>query len=276
MIDIFKIERAFLEFFDRDDQSEFKAQFWRLLEDKYQLKRTELITGAKLLQDNLLAQFTSDLAKLQSGEVLQHLVGFEWFAGKTFKVGPEVLIPRPETEELLHIIRRRLPNAPRIIDLATGSGCIAISLKTDSNEVFALEKSSEALKIARENAQEWNVSIHFIEDDILMPEKDWPQSMDLIVSNPPYVRVLEREQMDKRVYDKEPAMALFVSDEDPLIFYRLISDYAKAALNEGGVMALEINQYLSEETVSLIGLNFKSVELIHDQFGNPRFIWAKK
>lgn len=276
MKDLFTLEKEFLSSFDTKHRAEYQAQFWRLLEDKFSLKRIDAVSGLKSLSNNDLSLFTSGLNRLKNGEVLQHLVGWELFAGRRFKVNSEVLIPRPETEELVYLVQENFGDAKRIIDLATGSGCIGVSLKKKTNTVYALEKSSAALKIARFNADALGAEVEFIQDDLLEPKLDWPIEMDLVISNPPYVTWKEREDMDARVYEKEPEMALFVPDNDPLVFYRRIKAYASEALMKGGVLALEINQYLSEETKDLIEEDFDHVEILQDQFGKPRFIWAIK
>ncbi len=253
-----------------------EQQFYRLLEDKYRFRRIDLIGGFKSLSPDILNQFQADLNLVVKGEPLQYLIGKVQFADRTILVNSAVLIPRPETEELVHLIESRIPEFKKGIDLATGSGCIALALCKEGREISALEKSKAALELAKKNAQINELDLNFIADDILKPKEPWPHGLDLIVSNPPYVRLSEKEAMSASVYAKEPQMALFVDDKDPLVFYKAISRYAQHTLKGGGVLALEINQYLGQETQSLVQEYLSKVELLNDQFGNPRFIWARK
>lgn len=276
MQDYFQIEKQFLAQFPAEEQTEFKAQFWRLLADKYGLKRIDVIGGLKTLSKSEIVLFKADLSSLTEGEVLQYIIGWEYFAGNKFIVDSSVLVPRPETEELVYLLKDRCADAKRIIDLATGSGCIALSLSNGSNTVYALEKSLEALKIARMNAGQLKRSVIFIEDDILKPGQKWPEKLDLIVSNPPYVLWSEKGEMSARVFGQEPEMALFVPDKDPLLFYKPIALYAEKALNDKGVLALEINPMFGKDLMRLLKDSFRSVDLLEDQFGKSRFIWAIK
>jgi release factor glutamine methyltransferase len=193
------------------------------------------------------------------------------------KLSPDVLIPRSETEELIDLVWQRLESkAQKAIDLGTGSGCIALSLAQKIPVVYGLDKSAAALEIARYNAQEHQLSINWIEDDILNPQKAWPRDLDLIISNPPYVRDLERKDMEANVLQHEPHMALYVSNEEPLIYYRAIAHYAAKALKPEGLLALEVNQYLGEDLKALLKLSFEEVELLEDSFSNLRFAFCRR
>tara|TARA_R110002167_G_scaffold61604_1_gene173973 strand:- start:1932 stop:2795 length:864 start_codon:yes stop_codon:yes gene_type:complete len=219
------------------------------------------------------------LSQLKQERPIQHILGKAHFCELEFRVDENVLIPRPETEELVYwIINEVQKGDPReevkILDIGTGSGCIAISLAKNlpNAKVYALDISKKALQIARENAMDNGVDIVFLEADILSLEglKD---KFDVIVSNPPYVRELEKLEMKNNVVEHEPGLALFVSDGDPLIFYKKITRFSLSHLKKGGVLFFEINQYLGEEMKQLLEAeNFSEIELRKDMFGNDRML----
>jgi len=269
------LKRQFLSGFKEDERSEAANRFHYLLGEKYKYSTLSFLKGSYFPSEKLSA-FKDDLQKLREDQPVQYLVGEVIFDGLIIKVSPAVLIPRIETEEFVDRLLSLQPQANRAIDLATGSGCIALSLARDYQEVYALEKSASALEVARENALLNKLNPHFIEDDILDPEKEWPLNMDVIVSNPPYVRYLEKEEMKANVLNYEPKLALFVDDNDPLIFYRAICEYAKGALNPGGLLAFEINQYLVSEMKELLGAYFKNYWLEKDGANNYRMAFARK
>lgn len=276
MKDLPTLLRNFLNQYDEEERMEMRSRFYRLLEDKYDLKHLDILSGLKSLSANDLISFEKDLKRLSSGEVLQYIIGWQNFCGMQIKVNKAVLVPRPETEELVDIAFREAKAIDKAIDLGTGSGCIALALKNRFKKVYALEKSQEALELAQENTRNLNRSIEFIWDDMLNPIEEWPGDLDLIVSNPPYVKQGEARAMEAAVKYGEPQMALFVEDDDPLLFYRAIKEYALKALNSNGVLIVEINQYLGEETKSLFAEAFENTRLLQDQFGNDRFVVAKK
>lgn len=220
-----------------------------------------------------------DIQRLKRFEPIQYIYGVAHFYKLKFKVNSHVLIPRPETEELVDLILKQTPpNQLNIMDIGTGSGCIAISLASylPNAHVYAMDVSSEALKMARENADLHQVKIQFLQENILRIS-DLPVKFDIIVSNPPYVRELEKNEMQANVLDYEPKLALFVSDEDPLIFYKKIAALAFQNLNPNGLLCFEINQYLGVETVqSIRSAGFNNVKLIPDFLGQNRFIFASK
>jgi release factor glutamine methyltransferase len=199
-----------------------------------------------------------------------------------FEVNENVLIPRPETEELVEWILESQKSKVKsqklkILDIGTGSGCIAISLAKNipNATVFAIDISEKALATAKKNAEINGVNVTFLEKNILETE-DLEQQFDIIVSNPPYVRELEKEEIKKNVLDNEPHLALFVEDNDALIFYRKIAELAQKNLVENGQLFFEINQYLGTETVDLLEkMNFKNIELRKDIYGNDRMIKAE-
>lgn len=219
------------------------------------------------------------IGRLKLEEPIQYILGTTEFYGYTFNVNPGVLIPRSETEELIGWIKETYTSNPEklsILDIGTGSGCIAITLKKEiSNaEVSAMDISEKAIKTATKNASSNNVSVNFIEHDILS-KASIECNFDVIVSNPPYVRNLEKEEIKNNVLNNEPHLALFVEDDNPLIFYKRIADFAKEHLKKDGTLFFEINQYLGEETKQmLLDKGFKDVVLKKDLFGNDRMIKA--
>jgi len=225
-------------------------------------------------------QFQKAAGRLLKQEPIQYIIGTTYFYGNTFKVTPATLIPRPETEELVDwIITDHPKTSAAILDIGTGSGCIAISLAKEllNTDVSAIDFSSDALAIAATNASQIGASIHFVEQDILSALK-LKSDYEIIVSNPPYVRELEKKEMSSNVLDFEPNSALFVSDNDPLIFYRKIAELIVASyLNSPKKRFLyyEINEYLADETVTMLSLlGFHSIEIKNDFRNKPRMLKA--
>ncbi len=234
-----------------------------------------------LRQESELPEFAQDkvadiIARLRRHEPLQYIVGSARFHGHKFKVTPAVLIPRPETEQLVDIIvDENTASDLRVLDMGTGSGCIAISLARVLKfaQVEALDVSRDALAVARENAATLKAKVRFFESDMLSPQP--PARYDIIVSNPPYICWSEREAMDRNVKDYEPGQALFVPDNDPLLFYKAIAPYAAQSLERGGRLYLEINQRFGNEVKRLLEDNgFDEVRIIEDSFGKVRFAAA--
>ncbi|HTD98098.1 MAG TPA: peptide chain release factor N(5)-glutamine methyltransferase [Mucilaginibacter sp.] len=222
------------------------------------------------------------LARLKTGEPLQYILGHTEFYGLPFKVNPSVLIPRPETEELVEWIISSVGSsqltAGNILDIGTGSGCIAVSLKKNIKDanVSALDISAKALQTAKENAELNNVDIDFILMDILNFNSEIEiQKFEIIVSNPPYVTLEDKKQMHSNVTDFEPHTALFVPENDPLIFYKAIADFAITNLEKGGLLFFEINENYGEQIVDLLTYkSFKNIELRKDMSGKGRMIKA--
>nr|WP_319272589.1 peptide chain release factor N(5)-glutamine methyltransferase [uncultured Draconibacterium sp.] len=218
--------------------------------------------------------------RLKTHEPIQYILGVAEFYGLQLNVKPGVLIPRPETEELVEwISKTEIPKPAKILDIGTGSGCIALALKnvlTTAN-VQAVDVSETALLLATENAGKNKLNVEFEHADILKwQERSWPH-FDVIVSNPPYVMEREKQQMEANVLKHEPELALFVSDTDPLIFYRTIAQFASKQLNDGGYLFFEINENLGDEMVALVKqLGFKSIELRRDLNGKNRMLKCQK
>jgi release factor glutamine methyltransferase len=220
--------------------------------------------------------------RLKHSEPIQYITGHTSFYGLTFKVNPSVLIPRPETEELAELVIREQADTPvRILDAGTGSGCIAVALAhhLPKAEVVAADISEEAIRTAEENAQLNSVSVAFLVADILSTEAldtAIEGRFDVIVSNPPYVRESEKASMGKNVLLYEPAAALFVPDNDPLVFYRAIVRLCREKLRKNGRLYVEINENLGKETAALLQEDGFVAELIRDLSGKDRFIKAHK
>ena len=262
------------------DEMEVESFFYLILENQRQLRRIDLALDIDL-------QFSAEeiliwnviLEKLQLEIPIQYILGTTHFYGLEFNVNENVLIPRPETEELVEWIISSAVNMLKftnlkILDIGTGSGCIAISLAKNipNAEVFAIDISDKALATAKENADLNEVAVAFIQKNIL-ETNDLEQQFDIIVSNPPYVRNLEKAEIKSNVLANEPHLALFVEDNDALIFYRKIAELATKNLSLEGKLFFEINQYLGKETVELLEkMHFKNIELRKDIYGNDRMI----
>jgi len=269
----------FLELSEFYPETEIQSFFNILIQHKLNLSRVDLALQPSLEFNNSEFDFFKKaLTNLKKQIPIQYIIGETEFYGLNFNVNSNVLIPRPETEELVDWILKDCQNSPsiKILDIGTGSGCIAISLAKNlpNAEVFALDISSEAIKTAKSNATINNVTVNFMEADILSLTK-LPHKFDVIVSNPPYVRELEKEQMQTNVLANEPHLALFVKNDNPLLFYDKIANLAKLNLNKGGHLYFEINQYLGTETVELLKLKgFKNIQLKKDIFEVDRMTKA--
>jgi release factor glutamine methyltransferase len=230
-----------------------------------------------LIEQDPLDNFHNILAQLKLGKPIQYILEEAHFYGLRFKVSPDVLIPRDETEELVDLIIRDVKSAPEIsktlLDVGTGSGCIAISLKSkiERLQVSALDVSAGALAIAKENAHFHQLPIEFIQADVLNYQT--AEKFDIIVSNPPYIREGEKEAMSINVLEHEPHTALFVSNEDPLIFYKAIATLALKSLNPSGRLYFEINEHLGPEMVEMArGMGFRHIRLIKDMQQKDRIL----
>jgi release factor glutamine methyltransferase len=236
------------------------------------------------LQDSIsieeVEQYSLILERLLKAEPLQYVLSEAYFYGLKFKVNSAVLIPRPETEELVELALNTLKNTPsklNILDIGTGSGCIAITLKhsLSNADVYAMDISPEALDIANQNAINNNTKVHFLEADIRAYKSN--EKFDLIISNPPYVTNREGVHMDKNVMNYEPHLALFVADDSPLEFYIAITAFASQNLNKNGFLFFEINANFGKETANLlIDKSFTDIQILKDMQGKDRFISARK
>ena len=262
------------------DENEVESFFFILTEYLHNLKRIDLALNPSFeISEAEVQKWESIISELKTEKPIQYIIGETWFYDSKFYVNEHTLIPRPETEELVDwIFATEKKNDKKekltILDIGTGTGCIPISLKKNlpQAEVSAIDVSEEALKVAQRNALENKVEINFILQNILETE-DLKQQFDIIVSNPPYVRNMEKQENKKNVLAFEPHLALFVEDNDALLFYRKIAQLALKSLTPNGLLFFEINQYLGKETVELLeNLGFKNIELKKDIYGNDRMI----
>lgn len=275
------------------DQQEIESFFFILTEHLHQMKRIDVALHPDFnLSNDHLAKWMEIIQQLKEEKPIQYIVGEAWFYGLRFEVNENTLIPRPETEELVAWILNspiiHHPTSITILDIGTGTGCIPISLKTNlpQAKVSAIDVSEKAVQVAKRNAKFNEVEINFIQANILEVEDlsklstsnfQLSTNFDIIVSNPPYVRHLEKTEIKKNVVDYEPHLALFVDDSDALLFYRKIAQLALLNLAPNGFLFFEINQYLGKETVELLGnLGFKNIELRKDIYGNDRMIRCEK
>lgn len=266
------------------DEKEIESFFYIILEQFHNKKRIDLALNPEMEMDALqLLRWETVLSELKKEKPIQYILGETEFYGLRFLVNENTLIPRPETEELVEWIIESTNYELRVtklkvLDIGTGSGCIAISLAKNllNAQVSAIDVSEKALAIANKNAEINEVEVNFILKNILETE-DLENQFDIIVSNPPYVRNLEKSEIKPNVLEFEPHLALFVDDNDALLFYRKIAQLAQKNLSENGKLFFEINQYLGKETVELLAyLGFKNIELKKDIYGNDRMIKCNK
>ena len=261
-------------------KEEVDSFFFILIEHYFGISRIQLAVDHDLVaQDS--EKLTNALSLLKQHVPLQYIIGETEFYGLPFKVSQDVLIPRPETEELVAWILNKVSTEDTIsiLDIGTGSGCIAISLAKHliNAKIYALDVSAKAIKIAKQNAAMHGVDVEFIEADILMDNLSDYRSLngefDIIVSNPPYVREKEKQLMKPNVLDNEPHLALFVKDENPLLFYDAITRFASRNLKSQGQLYFEINEYLGRDMIVLLNDNkFEHIELKQDIFKKDRMI----
>ena len=253
----------------------------RLIEHFFNLTPAQrVLAGIEPVQDSARIKVESAVAELMKNVPLQYVIGKAWFMDMEFDVNRSVLIPRPETEEMVSLILKDLANRAvqpmRILDVGTGSGCIAVSIKKNSpeSELLAIDISQEALQVAKANATKNNVDVTFLRIDILDTESwsDLPE-FDLIVSNPPYVTESEKKLMLPNVLDYEPHKALFVADEDPLVFYQAIMLFAKSKLRKKGHLWFEINEKFGLQMKELAFYQgFREANIIFDFRIKSRFL----
>ena len=267
------------------DAGEAQAIVRTVLDVEYGMTLTDIICGkVNELSSDEERILEEIIARLQNGEPVQYVLGEADFAGRTFHVEPGVLIPRPETAELCQWIEEDVSSLEaderkQILDICTGSGCIAITLGLNipNSEVTGWDISEDALRIAQGNVEMLkarNVRIEY-QNALMLPKT--AETADIIVSNPPYICEKEKADMEKNVLEHEPSIALFVPDEDPLKFYRAIAEYASSALKPEGALYFEINPIYEKETREMLEeLGFKDIETKEDAFGKKRMMKAMK
>ena len=273
----------------RYDEGEAKAIARMTYEVRFGLTFSDLCLGkdTQLSADDQ-TELEEIAQRLSKGEPIQYVLGQAEFCGRTFLVNEAVLIPRPETEELCRWIaesekRKVISDKCSILDIGTGSGCIAITLAAEmlGAGVTAWDISKDALEVARENAKRTNVHVSFEQVDALHLTSDILHQtsgvFDLIVSNPPYICNKERATMETNVLEHEPHTALFVPDDDPLLFYRAIAQYGQTALKEGGWLYFEINPLYADALADMLRMmSYHDIEIKEDQFGKQRMMRARK
>jgi release factor glutamine methyltransferase len=261
------------------EENEAKSIVYLLLEHDLNLSKTDILLDENI---NQVFDFQDIIVRLKNQEPIQYIIGETEFYRRKFEVTPDTLIPRPETEELVQLVvscwKSAIANSLiPILDIGTGSGCIAISLACElpNSQVYAYDISEEALKVAQKNAQLNNANVVFEQIDILNNPPSSVSPFSIIVSNPPYVMNAEKSAMEQNVLDYEPHLALFVEDSNPLIFYKAIAEFAYKNLTDKGLCVVEINQAFGLETAELFwNQGFRSVEVVKDMFGKDRFVKA--
>lgn len=253
------------------DEAEIQAIFRYYIEIKLNILDSFLFNDNQIQYE--IESFDKDLEDLIKGKPIQHVVGKAFFYDYFFHVNEHTLIPRPETEELIYLITEQYPKETplKIIDLGTGSGCIPITLNKlfPNSEVTAIDISEEALKVAKRNNEILETKVKFIQQDLLQ-DFNLNEEFNIIISNPPYIRDLEKKDMHRNVLDYEPHLALFVSDDDPLIFYRRVAEFGLKHLKPNGKIFCEINQYLGMETKEMFLNHYKNVVIHKDISSNDR------
>jgi release factor glutamine methyltransferase len=263
----------------KEEKSELQSIIYLLLEKKLGLSKTEILAG-KVISSLRSDIFDSIIRQINDHTPIQYILGEAEFYGRPFKVTPCTLIPRPETELLVNkiiseVLKRELPS-PKILDIGTGSGCIATTLALEilHSMVQATDLSKEAIIVAQENAKELNASVNFAVHNILT-EEIYPGKFDLIVSNPPYISAEEKTAMKKNVLDYEPHLALFAPANDPLAFYKAIALKGKSALTHDGSVWVEINERFGKEVMSIFkNQGYSSVHIIKDLDNKDRIACA--
>lgn len=259
------------------EEEEVKSIFSISVEHLLQLRRSQLMLNwEKEAEPETLRSFLAVLEGLKAQKPIQYLLGEAFFYGSVFKVNEAVLIPRPETEELVDWILEEKAPSTVVIDFGTGTGCIAISLKKHLKDasVTAVDISEEAIRTASENALINQTEVSFLHADILTFQSE--TKFDIIVSNPPYITEKERAEMQQNVLAHEPHLALFVTNERPLVFYEAVADFALGNLQENGSLFFEINEYLAKETIQMLkDKSFVFIELRKDMQGKDRMIRAR-
>ncbi len=288
----------------RYGSGEARALYELIMERRFGLSRTDILLGKDTtLSAEDKAELEIIVDRVAKGEPVQYVLGCADFCGREFLVGPGVLIPRPETQELVRLVEQHLALGSTVLDIGTGSGCIAITLALAGYEVTALDVSDVALSFARRNAERLGAEVEFVKGDILKEKSEklkvknnsnlpketenesnsdyslftFHFSLDAIVSNPPYICESEASAMDGNVLDHEPHLALFVPDHDPLLFYRAISEFGLEHLAADGLLFFEVNRAYAEQVAELLlQKGYRETKIVKDQYDNNRFVWARK
>ena len=269
---------------------EARALYELVMQRRFGLSRTDVLLGKDM---NLSADDKAELQiiidRIAKGEPVQYVLGCEEFCGHLFLVGPGVLIPRPETQQLVELVQQHIVPGSKVLDVGTGSGCIAITLALLGYHLTAIDVSEEALSYARKNAERLGAKVDFGNEDIISAVANSSliygehsrttlhSSLSCIVSNPPYICRKEAAEMEENVLEHEPHLALFVPDDDPLLFYRAIADYGLQHLTLGGMLFFEANRAYAGEVGELLRQKgYTDIKIVKDQYDNDRFVCAVK
>lgn len=260
-------------------EKEIEAIFFTVLEDIFQINKTQYLIHSDLDSDFDFVKILETVERLKNFEPVQHITGFAHFAERKFKVTRNTLIPRQETEELVYKIieKHKFNKDLKILDIGTGSGCIAITLALELNdaEITGIDINSGAIEIAKQNAKQNGTKVNFLVKDIFSPNICNDKKFDLIVSNPPYIPENEKHNVAINVLNKEPHSALFVPEDEPLLFYKRISDIASYALKKGGYIYLEVHHKLANGVKDIFN-EFSESRIEKDFTGKNRFVIVKK
>jgi release factor glutamine methyltransferase len=265
----------------QESASEIESIAFHILEHILHISRADIVAEKTVeLTDTIQSKLNHIIQRINNNEPLQYIFEETWFYGRAFFVNSSVLIPRPETELLVEeAVTVSNPYTPgTIIDIGTGSGCIAVTLAKElpAKKIIAVDVSPEALKVAQRNAHQLNAEVEFVQQNIL-DKKLLFKNVELIVSNPPYIASIEKHQMKQNVLDYEPHVALFVSDNDPLIFYKEIAKQAMVLLADNGNVVVEINERFGEEVCNVFkDAGFTTTEIIKDLQQKDRIVKAHK
>jgi len=262
------------------DKSESEEIFFRVAEHLTSKTKAELTLNKKLSVDK--DRLDPIILELKTNKPIQYILGYEWFYNCKIAVNEQVLIPRPETEELvrwiLQILKIQEMTTPEILDIGTGSGCIPVILKKEYKQanMTAIDISEGALQVAMKNSSQYKLDIQFLKMDILKPEFPTGKIFDIIVSNPPYITQAEKNEMHERVLSFEPTEALFVTNDDPLQFYKAILFFAEKHLATEGMVFLELNSLYGQDVEQLFDQAGFETDLRKDMYGNTRMLMATK
>jgi release factor glutamine methyltransferase len=260
-------------------EREVDNMFYWVCESKFGLYKFQVKQEDKRLTESELLEMRSIVKRLERHEPIQYILGETEFYGCRIKVDSNVLIPRPETEELVNWVLDNVSGKENVLDIGTGSGCIPIAIKRKVQKltVFALDVSAGALSLAKESAELNEVDIRFVERDILKEDVSDLPHLDIIVSNPPYVLASDKQQMNTNVLEFEPHLALFVEDDNPLLFYKRIAQLGREKLKSGGMLFFEIHESLGGETKSMLeNLGYEDVIVREDMQGKDRMVRCQK
>ncbi len=268
----------------RYDLGEARAIYELVLKQRFGLSRTDILLGKDTTlsaKDKEELQIIID--RVAKGEPVQYVLGCEEFCGRTFLVNPNVLIPRPETQLLVELVKQNVAPGNSVLDVGTGSGCIAITLALAGYKVTAIDVSDEALAIAKQNAEQLGADVEFVKADIFQcsmltsSSKSFNVQWNAFVSNPPYICESEASTMEENVLGYEPHLALFVPNDDPLLFYRVIADYGQEHLVDEGHIFFEVNSAYAKQVGELLKQKgYKETKIVNDQYDKERFVWARK